>query len=91
MTLHFLRTTKLANELADERVAPTDKAYYMLAGFIFNLVVGYSTFTGANVSRTWLGLYEFLLLVVITIYGFERCLFRELALGQLQRSEKEKS
>ncbi len=73
MTLHFLSAAKLAEDLAHERLSSREKAYYMLAGFIFSLIVSYSTLTGTNASRTWLGLYEFLLLLVITVYGFERC------------------
>jgi hypothetical protein len=72
MTLHFLSASKLVEDLAHEQLSPRDKAYYMLAGFIFSIVVGYSTLTSTNAGRTWLGLYEFLLLVVIAVYGFER-------------------
>lgn len=73
MTLHFLSAARLAEELASGKLSVRRKANYMLAGFIFNLIVGYSTLTGTNASRTWLGGYEFILLLVITIYGFERC------------------
>jgi hypothetical protein len=45
----------------------------MLAGFIFSLALGYSTLTFSNAGQSWFGLYEFLLLVVTTVFGFERC------------------
>jgi hypothetical protein len=73
MTLYFYSVSKLVEDLAHERLSPRDKAYYMLAGSIFSLLVGYSTLTMSNASRSWLGIYEFLLLVVTTVYGFERC------------------
>lgn len=73
MALHFISAGKLVEDLAHGHLSTRDRAYYMLAGFIFSLIAGYSTLIGTNASRTWLGLYEFLLLVVTTVYGFERC------------------
>ena len=73
MKLHFLSAAKLSADLAQEHLTPRDKAYYMLAGSIFGIILSYSTLTLGNSSRTWLGLFEFLLLLLITAYGFERC------------------
>ena len=73
MKFHLFSATNLVEDLAHERVSQRDRAYYMLAGFFFSIVLGYSTLTFSNAGRTWLGLYEFLLLVVTTVLGFERC------------------
>lgn len=73
MKLHFLSATKLDEDIANERLSQKDRAYYMLAGFIFSAVVGYTPLTFTNAGRAWLGLYECLLILVVTIYGFERC------------------
>jgi hypothetical protein len=73
MRLHFLSAAKLSEDLVQERLSLRDKAYYVLGGSIFGIILSYSTLTFANASRTWLGLYELLLLLFITVYGFERC------------------
>jgi hypothetical protein len=73
MKLYFLSVAKLSEDLAQERLPLRDKAYYMLGGSIFAIILSYSTLTFGNSGRTWLGLYEFLLLILITVYGFERC------------------
>jgi hypothetical protein len=71
--IHVLRTSKLVQDLARDRVSTRDKAYYLLAGFLFYIAIGYSTLTFANSGRNWLGLYECCLVLVITILGIQRC------------------
>jgi hypothetical protein len=73
MRLHFLNATKLSEDLAQERLAPKDKAFYFLAGIIFATVLNYSTFMFANSISTWIGLFEFLLIIIVTIFGFLKC------------------
>jgi hypothetical protein len=73
MAIHFLSATRLVDDLLCERPSQRDQAYYMLAGFIFSIALGYSTLTFSNAGQSWFGLCEFLLLVVTTVYGFERC------------------
>jgi hypothetical protein len=73
LLMRILSSKKMVGALAKRELTPRSIAYYMLLGTIFNLIVGYSTLTGSNASRTWLGLYECAILSVLTIYGFERC------------------
>jgi hypothetical protein len=73
MKLHFLSTTKLSDDLVNSRLSQREKVYYMLAGFVFNIIAGYSTLMLSSASRTWAGIYECFMLVVITAYGVERC------------------
>jgi len=70
--MYFLATKRLVEDLAHERVSPRDKAYYLLAGFVISLVIGYSTLTFANQGRDWLGAFEFLMLTVISVIGVQR-------------------
>ena len=73
MTLHFWSAAKLADDLGHERLSQSTKAYYMLAGFAFSILVGYTPLTFTNSGHVWLGMYEGLFVLAITVYGFERC------------------
>src|SRR5947207_10626556 len=70
--MYFLATNRLVEDLAHKRVSPRDKAYYLLAGFLISLVVGYSTLSFANQGRDWLGALEFVMLTIITLIGLQR-------------------
>jgi hypothetical protein len=73
MAIHFISGSKLVEDLAHDRLSERDKANYLLAGIVFGIFAGYSTLVASNPSLTWRGLYELLMVLVIAIYGFERC------------------
>lgn len=75
MKLHIFSARKVVQDLSRDEISHEHRAYYLLAGFVFSLIIGHCTLTGTNASRTWLGFYEFLILLLITVYGFSKCYF----------------
>lgn len=73
MKLHIFSARKVVQDLADNKISQKYRAYYLLAGLVSSLIIGYCTLVGTNSSRTWLGFYEFLILLLITVYGFSKC------------------
>jgi len=73
MAIHFFSASRLADDILHERLSVKDRAYYMLTGMIFNMILGYSTLVFCNSIHTWIGIFEFLLLIVSTVFGFTRC------------------
>ena len=63
------KTSSLAQELADGTVPQATQALYLLCGWLFYALAGYSTLVYSNASKTWLGLFEFLVIAVIGIFG----------------------
>lgn len=74
MKLHIFSARKVVQDLSRDEISHEHRAYYLLAGFVFSLIIGYCTLTGTNASRTWLGFYEFLILLLITVYGFRNAI-----------------
>jgi hypothetical protein len=71
--MHVLSTRRLLEDLARGRVSQRDKAYYLLVGWLLYVVIGYSTLVFANQGRTWLGLLEAFMIVVIAVLGIQSC------------------
>jgi hypothetical protein len=69
--MHLVNTRRLVEDLAHGRVSERDKAYYLLVGLIFYILVGYSTLIFANQGRTWLGAFEAFMLVMIAVLGVQ--------------------
>ena len=71
--MHVLNTRRLAEDLAHGRVSTRDKAYYLLLGWVLWIVIGYSTLVFSNASRSWLGLFEAFMIIVIAVFGVQTC------------------
>jgi hypothetical protein len=50
-------------------VTQATQSLYLLCGWLFYALAGYSTLVYSNASRTWHGLFEFLIIAVIGIFG----------------------
>jgi hypothetical protein len=70
MGIHLLDSSAVEKELSEDRVTEADRATYLTLAWIISVLIGYSTLTYSNVSRTWLGLFEGLSLVIIIVWGF---------------------
>ena len=69
--MYVLNTRRLVEDLARGRVSTRDKAYYLLLGWVLWIAIGYSTLVFSNAGRTWLGLFEAFMLVVIAVFGVQ--------------------
>lgn len=71
--MHILNTRLLAEDLAHGRVSTRDKAYYLLLGWVLWIAIGYSTLVYSSASRTWLGVFEAFMIIVIAVLGIQSC------------------
>src|SRR4051812_14096445 len=71
--MHLLDDKALARELAHGRVSEREKAHYLLGGWLLYTAIGYSTVVFSNAGRTWLGLFEFLVVAIVAMTGFKWC------------------
>ena len=74
MKIHLFSTTNLIEALAKGSLSLKMKSSYLLAGSLLNILIGYSTLTGSNAGRTWFAFYEFVALMMVTVYGFRKCI-----------------
>lgn len=64
---------KLALRLAAGDVSRREIAYLTLANLVFSWVIFYGAFTWANPAWTLLSLFEFVVVLAITLMGFTKC------------------
>ncbi|AKJ27319.1 hypothetical protein [Caldimonas brevitalea] len=73
MHLDWFQPARLAARLSHGGVPNREVAYLMLASLLFSSVIFYGAFTWANPPWTWLSLYEFVVVVAITVVGMGKC------------------
>jgi hypothetical protein len=72
MPIHLCNAKKLAQELRHGKVSPKDRGYYLVTSFVIFLVFYYSGFASANPPWSWLSIYEFIVLIFVTIVGLSK-------------------
>jgi len=69
MTVHVVDSSGLAEKLASGDVTTREQVTYLLVGWVFFALLGYSTLTYSNSALTWPGVLEAVAVVVITVFG----------------------
>jgi len=67
--MYILNSRKLAEDLVASRVSAHDKFLYLIYGWIFYVVVSYSTLIFSNAGRTFLGVLEFTIVSSVAFGG----------------------
>jgi hypothetical protein len=67
--IYLLNSTRLAEDLAENKVTPYQQALYLLLGLVLYTLINYSTLIYSNASRTWIGLAELVCIVAVIVYG----------------------
>jgi hypothetical protein len=70
MRIHLLNSGAIAKELSEDQLDERARATYLTLAWIISVVIGYSTLTYSNISRTWLGFFECISLVAVIVWGF---------------------
>lgn len=73
MPVRLFSARRVADDLANGRVSPRQRGYYLAASTIVMVVVNYSALFAGNPAWTWLSLFEAIVIVVVTIYGLTAC------------------
>jgi hypothetical protein len=70
MRIHLLDSRAVAEELAFNSIRPNLQLRYLMIGWIFYVLTGYSTVIFTNASRSWIGFLEGSIAVVVSVFGF---------------------
>jgi len=73
MTVHAWNTDALVVELANRSVSPDEQVYYLIYGWVLATIAGYASLTASNAGNSWWGVYEAVVLVVVTVIGIMKC------------------
>lgn len=68
--IHLFDSGALEKELSENGLEERARATYLALAWIISTLIGYSTLTFSNVSRSWMGLLEGVSLVVVIARGF---------------------
>ena len=72
MRIHLLDSGATARELAENRLPEPTRAKYLALGWIIYIALAYSTLTYSNASRSWIGVFEFVSVLAVAVWGFIR-------------------
>jgi len=70
MRIHLLDSSAVEKEISENRLPETAKAIYLALGWIIYIVAGYSTLIYSNASRSWIGIFEFVSVLAVAVWGF---------------------
>ena len=72
MPIRLFHAKRLAEELGQGKVGARDRGYYLAASFLIFILFYYSGLAYANPIWSWLSVYEAVVLVAVTVFGFSK-------------------